>query len=162
MMGFHIVRVWTMEDFCGLSFQNNNADQPCTGVSPVFINNLVDFVRRANNYGITVYITFLAPGDIPKHPNVITVNRSQLINNALVPVARALAPYRVCYDLMNECNYSGLGWPDLRNFGNDARIALHNTSPSWVTMSTDQPSAFGGNFYSTLGGLGFDFYDCHV
>ena len=157
----NIVRVWTMEDFSGLSFQGNNADNPCTGVSQVFINNLVDFCRRANNHGINVYVTFLAPGDVQKHPNIATIYRSQFINNVLVPVAQALKPYLVCYDLMNECNYSGLGWPDLRNYGNDARVALHNISTNWVTMSTDQPSAFG-NFYNTLGGLGFDFYDCHV
>lgn len=158
----NIVRIWTMEDFSGLSFQGNNCDNPCTGVSQVFINNLVDFVRRANNHGITVYVTFLAPGDVKNHPNIATIYSSQFINNALVPVATALAPYRVMYDLMNECNYSGLSWPQLRDFGNNARVALHNISPNWVTMSTDQPSAFGSNFYSTLGGLGFDFYDCHV
>lgn len=158
----NIVRIWTMEDLCGLYFQNNNADQPCTGVSQVFINNLVDFVRRANNHGIKAYVTFLTNGDVKKHPNVVTAYRSQFINNALVPVARALAPYDVCYDLMNECNYSGLSWQNLRNYGNDARIALHNVSSHWVTMTTDQPSAFGSNFYNTLGGLGFDFYDCHV
>ena len=158
----NIIRVWTMEDFCGLTFQDNNADEPCLGISQVFINNLVDFCRRANNHGINVYVTLLAPGDVQKHPNIATVYRSQFINNALVPVANALKPYLVCYDLMNECNYSGLSWPDLRNFGNDAQVALHNISTNWVTMSTDQPSAFGDNFYNTLGGLGFDFYDCHV
>ncbi|BDI34547.1 hypothetical protein CCAX7_65980 [Capsulimonas corticalis] len=158
----NIVRIWTMEDFCGLSFQGNNCDNPCTGVSQVFINNLVDFVRRANNHGINVYVTFLAPGDVQKHPNIATVYRSQFINNALLPVARALQPYLCCFDLMNECNYSGLSWPDLRNFGNDGRVALHSISGNWVTMSTDQPNALIYNFWTTLGGLGFDFYDCHV
>ena len=33
----NIIRVWTMEDFCGLQFQDNNADEPVTGVSQVFI-----------------------------------------------------------------------------------------------------------------------------
>jgi hypothetical protein len=158
----NIVRVWTMEDFSGLSFQNNNCDDPCTGVSQVFINNLVDFVKRANADGIKVYVTFLNNTDVKNHPNIVTAYRDNFINNALVPVAKALAPYDVCYDLMNECNYSGLSWSQLRDYGNDARIALHNVSGHWVTMSTDQPSAFGSDFYSTLGGLGFDFYDCHV
>jgi hypothetical protein len=158
----NIVRVWTMEDFSGLTFQNNDCNQPCTGVSQVFINNLVDFCRRANNHGINVYITFLAPGDVQNHPNIATIYRSQFINNALVPVAQALSPYLVCYDLMNECNYSGLAWPDIRNYGNDARVAIHNVTTNWVTMSTDQPDALIDNFWNTLGGLGFDFYDCHV
>ena len=157
----NVVRIWTMEDFSGLSFQNNNPDNPCTGVSSAFVNNLTDFCRRANNHGILVYVTFLTFSDVQKHPRVVTTNRWAFVQNALVPVARALAPYNVCYDLMNECNYSGLSWNDLRNYGNDARTALHGISSHWVTMSTDDASAFGGNFWNTVGGLGFDFYDCH-
>ncbi len=158
----NIIRVFTMEDFSGLSFQGNNADNPCTGVSSAFINNLVDFCRRANNHGITVYVTFLNNSDVQKHPHVVTSYRSQFINNAIVPVATALKSYNVRYDLMNECNYSGQTWTNLRNYGNDARVALHKISGHPVTMSTDQASAFGSNFYNTLGGLGLDFYDCHV
>ena len=157
----NIVRVWTMEDFSGLSFQDNNSDNPCTGVSTAFIENITDFCRRANAHGLTVYVTFLTFSDIQRHPNIVTINRSAFVQNALAPVARALAPYSVCYDLMNEANYSGLSWTDLRNYGNDAQIALHGISGNWVTMSTDQPSAFGESFWNTVGGIGYDFYDCH-
>lgn len=153
----NICRIWTMEDFSGLSFQNNNADDPCTGVSQAFINNLVDCVTRANNDGICVYVTFLTYEDVSKHPNVIGSNLSSFINNAIVPVAKALASKWVQYDLLNEANYANQSAATIQNYGRQAMNAIHTNGTHWVTISTDNASYLTG----TLLSCNFDFYDCH-
>lgn len=154
----NIVRVWLFEDTSGLSFSGNY----CTGVSQTALNNIKDFVNRANRDGIEVYC-MLFNNDIPAG-YITNDNGDSLVNNVIIPLAHALNGKWVQYDLMNECDYasSTVGFPKLRNFFYNANAAIHNVTPNdWVTASDDHSSDFNSNFYSTVGGLGFNFYDYH-
>ena len=154
----NIVRVWLFEDQSGLSFSGNY----CTGVSPQALNNIKDFVNRANADGIAAYLMLFA-NDIPAG-YITGDNGDSLVNNVVVPLAHALNGKRVLYDLMNECDYGapGISWGKLRNFFYNATNAIHGiTSYDWVTASDDHSDDFNSNFYGTVGGLGFNFYDYH-
>ncbi len=154
----NIVRVWLFEDQSGLSFSGNY----CTGVSAAALSNIKDFVTRANNNGITAYV-MLFNNNIPAG-YITGDNGTSLVNNVIVPLAKALNGKRVVYDLMNECDYGApsIGWGKLRNFFYNAANAIHGiTSYDWVTASDDHSDDFNSNFYGTVGGLGFNFYDYH-
>lgn len=154
----NIVRVWLFEDQSGLSFNGNS----CIGVSQQALNNIADFVNRANGDGIAVYV-MLFNNTIP--PAYITSDGGvSLVNNVVTPLARTLNGKRVLYDIMNECDYAApaIGWTTLRNFLGKAATAIHTvTSYDWVTASDDHSDDFNSSFYNTLGSLGFNFYDYH-
>ena len=154
----NIVRMWLFEDQSGLTFSGNY----CTGVSSQTLNYITDFVNRANADHLTVYC-MLFNNDIPT--GYITSDGGvSLVNNVVLPLARALNGKAVQYDIMNECDYAapGLGWTTLRNFLGKVTTAIHSVSSSdWVTASDDHADDFNLNFYNTLGSLGFNFYDYH-
>ena len=154
----NIVRVWLFEDQSGLSFSGNH----CNGVSQQALNNITDFVNRANADHIAVYCMLFA-NNIPS--GYITSDGGvSLVSNVVVPLARALNGKWVLYDIMNECDYAApaVGWTNLRNFFGRATTAIHSvTSYDWVTASDDHSDDFNTNFYNTLGSLGFNFYDYH-
>jgi hypothetical protein len=162
---FNICRIWLNEDFDGLSFSGNNPNNAVTGISSQFLSNLQDFVSRANGDGICVYCTFLTFGDVTNYPHIVTTYKSNYIDNAMVPIVKALNGKWVQYDLCNEVNLtSGVSWTNLRAYASAAISAIHGAgSSSWITMTGQNPSQFtnSSTFNSTFGGLGFDFYDCH-
>lgn len=156
----NIVRIWLFEDMSGLSVSGNY----CNGVSQQALNNIVDFVNRANGDGITAYCMLFnndTPGSILNNSN-----GDSLVNNVITPLAKALNGKNVRYDLMNECDYEvqnqGVSWSTLRNFFWNANVAIHKVNSSvWVTASDDNANDFNNNFYGTVGGLNFNFYDYH-
>jgi hypothetical protein len=117
--------------------------------------------------GFLVEITFINSQDVNNKPVVITDStaRAALINNGLLPIGNAVKNYKVSIDLINEGNTTvpTVSWSQLRTFLSQAVTALKNDGiTQWVTMSDWQVTDYTTNFNSTLGGLGFDFYDLHV
>ena len=155
----NICRIWVCEDFQGLQFSGDNV----TGVQSSFLTNLEDCVSRANGDGICAYITLLNNVDCIDYPYVVEGNKSAMINNGLVPIAKALKNYWVQYDLVNEVDYMAqeLGWSVTRSFLSAATSAIHAVCAAWVTSSTYTQADYTTNFNSTVGGLGFNCYDIH-
>lgn len=154
----NIVRIWLFEDECGLTFTGNR----CNGVSQVALNNITDFVNRANADHLTVYCTLF---DFRMPPGYITSDGGvSLVRTVVKPLARALKGKQVMYDIMNECDYEipAIGWPTMRGFLKNSATAIHSISSStWVTASNDHSDDFNYSFSITMGGLGFNFYDYH-
>ena len=157
------VRVWACEGLDGLTFDGNGN---CTGLSSANISNIQDFARQANALGITVEFVFINYMDVNAHPNLVenTANMNALIANGVVPLGKAIEGYTARIDLINEGDYTvpTVGWGYLRNFLGGARTALTNAGVDrWVTMSIGFYQHFG-DLTSTVGGLGFDFYEYHM
>ncbi|HLH72884.1 MAG TPA: hypothetical protein VKX96_06345 [Chloroflexota bacterium] len=160
----NLVRIWCCEGLDGLSFNSSGA---CTGLSSTNISHIEDFVGRANGKGITcdcVFINFL---DVQNHSNMISnqSNANALVWNGFIPLAKALNGKSAWFDLINEGNLATnvVSWSSLRWFCNTAVNAEHNQGVyNWVTMSDQNSSDYTNYFYSTVGGLGFSFYDYHA
>src|SRR3569833_146238 len=148
----------------GLTFDGSGN---CTGISAQMIANVQNFAQQANSRGITVEFVFLTSGDISNHPNLLenTANEHALINYALIPLGKAIQPYRTQIDLCNEGNYSvpTVGWGYLRNWMKACKTALVNAGVDrWVTMSDASYTDMLNNFSTTFAGLGLDFYEYHM
>jgi hypothetical protein len=157
------VRVWACENLDGLTFDGSGN---CTGINSTNLNNIKNFAAQASNLGITVEFVFVNSADINNHPNLVenTSNMNALINNGVVPLGKAIQGYPAQIDLVNEGDYTvgTVGWGYLRNFLGGAKTALVNNGVNrWVTMSIGYYSNIG-DFNSTIGGLGFDFYEYHM
>lgn len=157
------VRIWCCEGLDGLSF---NSSGSCTGFSSTNASHIADFVGRANGKGITVDCVFINFLDVQNHSNYISnqTNANNLVWNGFIPLAKALNGKTVWFDLINEGNLAtnAVSWSSLRWFCNTAVNAAHNQGlHPWITMSDQNSSDYTNSFSSTVGGLGFDFYDYH-
>jgi hypothetical protein len=159
----NFVRVWACEGLDGLSFDGSGN---CTGISQTNLNNIRNFASLANGKGITVEFVFLNYMDVQKYPNLLenSSNMNSLVNNALVPLGRTIQPYNAQIDLINEGNVATnvVSWNYIRPFCQTAVSALHNAGVyRWITMSDQYSADFTSYFNSSVGGLGFDFYEYH-
>jgi hypothetical protein len=159
----NLVRIWCCEGLDGLSF-NGSA---CTGMSQTNLNNISSFVSYANSLGITVDCVFINFMDVQNDPTMIsnTTNANDLVWNGFIPLVKALNGKTVWFDLINEGNLSTnkVSWSNLRWFDNTAVNAAHNQGYNpWITMSDQNSSDYVNDFSSTVGGLGFSFYDYHA
>ncbi len=157
------MRVWACEYLDGLSFDSSGN---CTGINSTNVANMVNFVQQANALGITVEFVFLNYQDVQSNTSLVLGHSSSLINNALVPIGKALQPYSARIDIVNEGNLTiggGVSWTQMRTFLANAVTALRNAGVNrWLTMSdqnyVDYQSA---HFPNTIQGLGFDYYEYH-
>jgi len=159
----NFVRIWLCEGLDGLSFNSSGA---CTGLSTTNLNNIKDFVARANNKGLTTDCVFINYMDVQNHPNYInnSTNYNALISKGFIPIAKALNGYNVVFDLVNEGNIATnkVTWSQLRAFCSAAVSSAHSNGVTrWITMSDQWYGDYTSNFNGTVGGLGFDFYDYH-
>jgi len=160
----NLVRIWCCEGLDGLTFNSSGA---CTGLSSTNISHIQDFVGRANGKGITCDCVFINYMDVQSHSNYFTnsTNKTALINNGFVPFARALSGKTAWIDLINEGNLATntVSWSVLRSFCSSAvSAARSNGVNNWITMSDQNSSDYTSYFSSTVGGLGFNFYDYHA
>jgi len=179
----NMCRVFIFDDLEGV-ISNGNLNTIITP-STTYLNNLTDFVNRANADGVTVYVTMFNAWDFVSWPSTLRINPNTVFNNSALysstgpiqKVAHALAGKQVIWDFMNEGNnlaqyYSG-GWKDLAGWVN---------MNSWISQTRAAVRAGGstGNFtitvndpnvllYQTgtsdtsdlLNRNNLDFYDCH-
>jgi len=155
------IRVWVCENFDGISFDSSgNAN----GISTTLLNNVANFCSMANAKGITVELVFLNYMDVQSRPGVVGNNRTAMINNALVPLGKKVQAYNCRIDLINEGNVATnvASWSTLRAFCAQAISALHSNGVNrWITMSDQYAPDYTTYFSSTVGGLGFNFYEYH-
>lgn len=181
-MRTNVVRVWLFEGLEGLTF---NSSGHVTGVQAQFLTNLDDLVTKANNNGLSLYLTFLnhdlvdqwndpLPGGATVKNFVVPgAARDSFINNAVWTIANRYRNNNSVfgYDLINESNIGAnngsYSWADMRSFAQQGAQKIHwltGTSQNirQVTMST-QWYAFGNqnDHPYNYGGLGLDFYDYH-
>lgn len=168
----NVVRMFICEGFQGFTF---NSAGRVSGLQPIFVKNLKDFVGRANSHGISVYVvlldaysfktcfgTPLAKGD--KMADILEdpLATTDLIENGIVPIVRILKYYNIYgYDLINDANIAR-NWPQVRIMAKQAVKAMHEESSSaHVTISDGNSKELIDGFSTTVGGLGLDFYDVH-
>lgn len=159
----NFIRIWLCEGLDGLSFNSSGA---CTGLSATNLSHIKDYVSRANAKGLTVDCVFINFLDVQNHPNYINSqsNYNALITNGFLPIAKGLNGSNVVFDLVNEGNLSTnkVSWSQLRAFLSAAVNAAHNNGVTkWMTMSDQNAGDYTGAFNSTVGGLGFDWFDYH-
>lgn len=164
----NFIRVFVCEAEEGLYFDSN---WNCTGISSQLISNVKNFLSQANSKGFDVELVFINYMDVQNHPDFIGANQWSLINNALVPLGKAVQPYSCQIDLVNEGNQAWgswsqatgtVNWTTLRTFCQNATGALHQNGVNrWVTMSGQNATDFTQNFSTTFQGVGLDFYEFH-
>ncbi len=155
------MRVWACEGLDGLTFDGSGN---CTGIKSSNLANIVNFAQQANALGITVEYVFINYQDV--NSSRIVTHGSSLINNALVPLGKALQPYQTRIDIINEGNLDvvgGISWSQMRSFLSSAVTALRNAGVDrWLTMSDQNYVDYqAANFPNRLQGLGFDYYEYH-
>ena len=179
----NICRVFLFDDLEGV-ISNGNLNTIITPGS-TYVNNLTDFVTRANNDGITVYATLFNAWDFVTWPSTFKINPTTIFNNSALysstgpiqTISRALAGKNVIWDFMNEGNnlaqyYSG-GWVDLAGWVNmnswirQTKAALRSGgSAGNFTISINDPNVLlfqSGTSDSSdlINRSNLDFYDCH-
>jgi hypothetical protein len=179
----NICRVFIFDDLEGV-IANGNLNTIITP-SSTYINNLTDFVTRANNDGITVYATMFNAWDFVSWPSTYKINPTTIFNNSALysssgpiqTIGRALAGKNVIWDFMNEGNnlaqYYNNGWQDLAGWVNmnswisQTKSALRaGRSTGNFTITLNDPNVLKyqsgtSNSSDTLNRSNLDFYDCH-
>ena len=158
----NFVRIWCCEGLDGLIMSGDN----CTGFSSTNSSHIADFVGRANGKGMKVDCVFINYMDVQSHPNMIAnqTYANNLVWNGFINLVRALSGKDCWFDLVNEGNLStsAVSWTSLRWFCNTAVNAEHNQGfTQWITMSDQNATDYTNYLSTTVGGLGFNFYDYH-
>eukprot|EP01125_Pyxidicula_operculata_P001123 TRINITY_DN1105_c0_g1_i1.p1 TRINITY_DN1105_c0_g1~~TRINITY_DN1105_c0_g1_i1.p1 ORF type:complete len:352 (-),score=84.63 TRINITY_DN1105_c0_g1_i1:210-1265(-) len=177
-VGWNAVRFYLCEGGEGILLDEN---QYVTGLHPTFLKNLDDFVARAQQVDLLLYLTFSDSFIDPetrsykfRSPIIDPIQQDNYLRNVINPIAARYKGNKniLAFEVIDEIerdvaglegNYETFGaeWDQARNFISRCVNAIKIGDQTRLVSSSSGLHSFENILGGKFTGIGLDFYDYH-